>query len=70
MEYLLAVSSTNVSNCRWRNIPVERSLMHIRVGFLGQSCLSLKQTEPPTRRIHWTVAVVSRGVDIVEEVPD
>ncbi len=70
MEYLLAVSSTNVSNSRRRNIPVQRGLMHIRIGLLRQRCSSLEQTEPPARWVHWAVAVVSRWVDIVEEVPD
>ena len=70
MEYLLSVSSANVSNSRWRNIPVQRGLMYIGVGLLGQRCLSLEQTEPPSRRVHWSVAVVSGWVDIVEEVPD
>ena len=70
MEYLLAVSSTNVSNGRWRNISVQRGLMYIRVGLVGQRCSSLKQAEPPAWWIHWAVAVVGRWVDVVEEIPD
>lgn len=58
---------SDISNSRRTNVSVERRRMNIRIYRRMRS--TLKHPNPPLRRIQRSMAVVRRGIDVVEEIP-